>query len=70
MTGRILVAPNVDRAGSSRTGWPRDAGSQVRGHRLTGTGMQPATTDRWLDAWVMEATGRGLAKDGAYWQAG
>lgn len=40
------------------------------GHRLTGTGIQPETADRWLDAWVLEATGRGLAKDGAYWQAG
>ena len=28
------------------------------------------TADRWLDAWVLEATGRGLPKDGAYWQAG
>ena len=37
--------------------------------RLTGTGMQPETADRWLDAWVLEATGRGLSKDGAYWNA-
>ena len=35
--------------------------------RLTGTGMQPETADRWLEAWVLEATGRGLPKDGAYW---
>ena len=34
-----------------------------------GTGTQPETADRWLDAWVLEATGRGLSKDGAYWQA-
>ena len=32
--------------------------------------MQPETADRWLDAWVLEATGRGLPKDGAYWNAG
>jgi hypothetical protein len=32
--------------------------------------MQPETADRWLDAWVLEATDRGLPKDGAYWQAG
>ncbi len=32
--------------------------------------MQPETADRWLDAWVLEATGRELPKDGAYWQAG
>lgn len=40
----------------------------VRG-RLLGTGMQHETADRWLDAWVLEATGRGLSKDGAYWDA-
>ena len=38
--------------------------------RLTGTGMQPETADRWLDAWVLEAAGRELPKDGRYWQAG
>ena len=38
--------------------------------RLTGTGMQPETADRWLDAWVLEAAGRGLPQDGRYWQAG
>ena len=32
--------------------------------------MQPETAVRWLDAWVLEATGRGLPKDGAYWNAG
>jgi len=32
--------------------------------------MQPETADRWLDAWVVEATGRGLPRDGAHWQAG
>jgi hypothetical protein len=37
--------------------------------RLTGTGMQPETADRWLDAWVLEATGLELPKDGRYWQA-
>ena len=35
-----------------------------------GAGMQPETADRWLDAWVLEATGRQLPRDGAYWQAG
>ena len=38
--------------------------------RLTGTGMQPETADRWLDAWGLEAASRGLSKDGAYWEAG
>jgi hypothetical protein len=32
--------------------------------------MQPETADRWLDAWVLEATGRGLPRDSAYWQTG
>ena len=40
------------------------------GGRLIGTGMQPDTADRWLDAWVLEATGGGMPKDGEYWQAG
>ena len=37
---------------------------------LIATHMTPDTADRWLDAWILEATGRGLPKDGAYWQAG
>ena len=37
--------------------------------RLMGSGMTPETADRWLDAWVLKATGRGLARDGAYWDA-
>lgn len=37
---------------------------------LTGTGMDEATAERWCDAWVLEATGRGLPRDAAYWQAG
>jgi len=41
----------------------------IRG-RLTGTGLTPETADRWLDAWVLEATDLGLPRDGAYWQAG
>jgi hypothetical protein len=39
-------------------------------NRLIGNGMQQETADRWLDAWVLEATGLGLPKYGAYWQAG
>ena len=41
----------------------------VRG-RVIGTGMQPETAERRLDARVLEATGGGLPKDGAYWQPG
>ena len=37
---------------------------------LMDTGMDEATADRWLDAWILEAAGRGLPKDGAYWQIG
>jgi hypothetical protein len=32
------------------------------GHRLTGTSMTPETADRWLDAWVVGATGLGLGR--------
>jgi hypothetical protein len=31
-------------------------------HRLTGTSMTPETADRWLDAWVVGATGLGLGR--------
>jgi hypothetical protein len=38
---------------------------------LIGSGMAPETADRWLDAWELEATGRGLSRDEwGYWQAG
>jgi hypothetical protein len=37
---------------------------------LTGSGMALETAERWCDAWELEATGRGLARDGAYWTAG
>jgi hypothetical protein len=37
---------------------------------MTGTGTQPDTAERWLDAWVLEAADRGLSKDGAYWEVG
>jgi hypothetical protein len=32
--------------------------------------MTPEIAERWLDVWVLKATGRGLPKDGAYWNAG
>jgi hypothetical protein len=38
--------------------------------RLTGSGMMQETAERWLDAWVLEAAGGGMAKDGDYWQSG
>ena len=37
---------------------------------LMDIGMDEATADRWCDAWILEATGRGLPRDNAYWQAG
>ena len=39
-------------------------------NRLTDSGMSVETAERWCDAWVLEATGLGLPRDGAYWQAG
>ncbi len=38
--------------------------------RLTGTGMPLETAERWCDSWELEAAGRGLPRDGAYWQEG
>jgi hypothetical protein len=32
--------------------------------------MMQETAERWLDAWVLEAAGGGMAKDGDYWQSG
>lgn len=32
--------------------------------------MDEAAADRWCDASDIEATGFGLPRDGAYWQAG
>jgi hypothetical protein len=37
---------------------------------LTGSGMSLEDAERWCDAWVLEADGRGLPKDGANWRAG
>jgi hypothetical protein len=39
-------------------------------NNLSGSGMAAETAERWCDAWELEATGRGLPRDGAYWQAG
>jgi hypothetical protein len=39
-------------------------------NRLTGSGMDEATADRWCDGWESEASGRGLPRDGDYWQIG
>jgi hypothetical protein len=44
------------------------APASVRGRQ--GTGITPETADRWLDAGALEAGGRGLPRDGNYWQAG
>jgi hypothetical protein len=33
-------------------------------------GMDEATADRWCDEWEIEATGRGLPRDGACRDAG
>ena len=37
---------------------------------LNGSGMSLETAERWCDAWEIEAVGRGLPKDGVYWQTG
>ena len=37
---------------------------------LMDIGMDRATADRWCDAWLLEATGRGLPRDRAFWQTG
>jgi hypothetical protein len=37
---------------------------------LTDYGMPLEEAERWCDAWELEAAGRGLPKDAAYWEAG
>jgi hypothetical protein len=32
--------------------------------------MSLEAAERWCDAWEIEAAGRGLPRDGAYWQLG
>jgi hypothetical protein len=39
-------------------------------NNLTGSGMSLDTAERWCDAWEIDAAGRGLPRDSAYWQAG
>jgi hypothetical protein len=40
-------------------------------NRLTSTGMDEATAERGCDAWILEATGRGLPRyGGGFWQDG
>ena len=43
--------------------------SAVR-YTLMDTGMDEAIANRWCDAWELEAAGRQLPKDGAYWEVG
>jgi hypothetical protein len=35
-----------------------------------GSGMSLEMAERWCDAWELEAVGRGLPLDRAYWEAG
>jgi hypothetical protein len=37
---------------------------------LAGSGMPLKDAERWCDAWEIEAAGRGLPRDAAFWQAG
>ena len=37
---------------------------------LTGSGVPLETAERWCDAWELEAAGRGLPCDVAYWRDG
>ena len=37
---------------------------------LTDYGMSYEDAERWCDAWEVEAGGRGLPRDGAYWDVG
>lgn len=37
---------------------------------LTGSGISLETAERWCDAWVLEAAGRGLPRNSAFWDAG
>ena len=37
---------------------------------LAGSGMSVETAERYCDASEIEAAGRGLSRDGSYWQVG
>jgi hypothetical protein len=37
---------------------------------LMDTGMDEPTTNRWFDARELEAAGRGLSRDSAFWDLG
>ena len=39
-------------------------------YSLMDTGMDQPTAERWLDAWILEATGRGLPREADYWTLG
>ena len=39
-------------------------------NNLMGSGMKIEMAERFCDAWELEATGRGLPRDGAYWRVG
>ena len=39
-------------------------------NNLVGSGMSLEAAERWCDAWELEAAGRGLPRDGTYWQTG
>ena len=41
----------------------------VRARLISTVRMQTEVADRWLDAWVLDATMRGLPRDGCFWDA-
>ena len=43
--------------------------AQRAGIRADRDRNEPETADRWLDAWGLEAAGRGLSRDEAYYWA-
>jgi hypothetical protein len=66
-TGRMHTGAMARRADPERI---HEARRIAVCNTLTGSGMSLEAAEQWCDAWILEATGRGLPRHAAYWQLG